>query len=239
MPHDVFISYASGDKLVADQLCATLESRHIRCWIAPRDVLVGAAYGECIVDAIHDCRIMILVFSAKANASQHIPKEIERAVSTGVTVIPVRIEDVRPGKSLDYFMANVHWHDAFPPPRERYFESLAENVNARLSRGSPAARAVIEPPVPAPFPTIAPAPPKQAPGTKWKAAAGVLSALVVLLMTLFLWRVLIHPKVAEQPNPSIHSPSQTNAALPRPESVGSPTGTNEVAATPAEPDAPP
>lgn len=40
--HDVFISYAAADKPVADAACATLESRKIRCWIAPRDVVPGA-----------------------------------------------------------------------------------------------------------------------------------------------------------------------------------------------------
>ncbi len=42
---------------------------------------------------------MVLVFSSRANLSGHIPKEIERAVSQGVTVMPLRIEDVAAGQS--------------------------------------------------------------------------------------------------------------------------------------------
>jgi hypothetical protein len=53
-------------------------------------VLPGIHYGEAIIDAIYECRIMVLVFSAKANASPHIPKEIECAASQGVTVMPLR-----------------------------------------------------------------------------------------------------------------------------------------------------
>jgi len=34
MAHDVFISYATQDKTTADALCATLEGRGVRCWIA-------------------------------------------------------------------------------------------------------------------------------------------------------------------------------------------------------------
>ncbi len=60
-----------------------------------------------IFDAIHEFRIMALVSSSKANLSPHIPKEIERAVSQGVTVMLLRIEDVAPGKSLDYFIGGV------------------------------------------------------------------------------------------------------------------------------------
>lgn len=134
MAHDVFVSYASGDKTVADAVCATLESHGIRVWIAPRDVLPGIHYGEAIIDAIHECRIMVLVFSSKANLSGHIPKEIERAVSQGITVMPLRIENVAPAKSLDYFIGSVHWLDALTPPLEVHLQRLAANVKTLLSR---------------------------------------------------------------------------------------------------------
>ena len=51
MAHDVLISYSSHDKLQADAICNRLESRGIRCWIAPRDVGLGE-YAENIVEAI-------------------------------------------------------------------------------------------------------------------------------------------------------------------------------------------
>jgi hypothetical protein len=135
MAHDVFVSYASGDKSVADAVCATLESHGIRVWIAPRDVLPGMHYGEAIIDAIHESRIMVLVFSSKANLSGHIPKEIERAVSQGITVMPLRIENVAPAKSLDYFIGSIHWLDALTPPLEVHLQRLAANVQTLLSRG--------------------------------------------------------------------------------------------------------
>lgn len=40
--HDVFISYSSKDKPVADATVAVLEANGIRCWIAPRDIRPGA-----------------------------------------------------------------------------------------------------------------------------------------------------------------------------------------------------
>jgi hypothetical protein len=126
--HDVFISYSSKDKTTADAVCARLESRGARCWIAPRDVQPGAPYGEAIIDAIRRSRVMVLVLSANANTSKHIPKEIERAMSAGVTILPFRIEDVVPGKSLDLFIGSVHWLDALTPPLDRHLDRLAESV---------------------------------------------------------------------------------------------------------------
>lgn len=38
---DVFISYSSKDKSVADAVCHVLEENKIACWISPRDVIAG------------------------------------------------------------------------------------------------------------------------------------------------------------------------------------------------------
>lgn len=132
MAHDVFISYSSKDKVTADAVCARLEGRGIRCWIAPRDVQPGMQYGEEIIDAIHGSRVMVLVLSANANASPHIPKEVERAVSNGVAIIPLRVENVTPAKSLDYFISSVHWLDAVAPPLESHLDSLAATILTML-----------------------------------------------------------------------------------------------------------
>jgi hypothetical protein len=59
MAHDVFLSYSSKDKPVADATCAVLEGRGIRCWMAPRDITPGADWGESIIDAIQGARAMV------------------------------------------------------------------------------------------------------------------------------------------------------------------------------------
>jgi hypothetical protein len=69
MAHDVFISYATDDRQVAEKVCVALEGDGIKCWIAPRDVPVGADYEEAIVDGIASSRILVLVLSSHSNAS--------------------------------------------------------------------------------------------------------------------------------------------------------------------------
>jgi len=133
--HDVFVSYASDDKPTADAVCASLEARGIRAWIAPRDILPGSDWSEAIIDAIENARVMVLVFSARANASRQIIREVERAVSKGLTIIPLRIEDVVPGRNLEYFLGTPHWLDAMSPPLERHLTYLCETVEFLLERG--------------------------------------------------------------------------------------------------------
>jgi hypothetical protein len=133
MAHQVFISYGHDDKLVADAACARLEARGIRCWIAPRDVLPGQSYGEAINTAIHGSRAMVLVFSSKANLSEHVGKEVERAVSNSIPVVPLRIENVAPTGALEYFIGSVHWLDALTPPIEQHLEYLADSIQRLLN----------------------------------------------------------------------------------------------------------
>jgi hypothetical protein len=174
MAHDIFISYSSKDKPVADAVCARLESRAIRCWIAPRDVPPGANYGGAIIDAIQGSRVMVLVLSASANVSPHIPNEIERAVSYGVAILPFRIEDVKPAKSLDLFIGSVHWLDALTPPLERHLDRLADSASKLLSDRTH--------PDPPPPPIPSPIPPPVPPANWYKPAAiagAILAALVL------------------------------------------------------------
>ena len=126
MQFDVFISYSSHDKSIADATCAALESAGIRCWIAPRDILPGADWGAAIMDALDTCRAMVLIFSSHANASPQIRREVERVVGRGIPIIPVRIEETTPTKALAYFMGPVHWLDAMTPPLEQHLRRLAE-----------------------------------------------------------------------------------------------------------------
>lgn len=128
MAHDVFVSYSVKDKAFADGLCATLEHKKIRCWVAPRDVLPGQNYAEALIAAVNTCRVMVLIFSSNSNDSQHMSDEVEKAVDKGIPIIPVRIENVVPTKTMENFLSSPHWLDAFTPPMEGQIEKLAETI---------------------------------------------------------------------------------------------------------------
>lgn len=134
MAHDVFISYCAEDKPTADAVCATLEAQSIRCWIAPRDILPGVDWGEAIIDAINDSHALVLVFTSKANNSPQIKREVERAVNRAIPIIPVRVEDALPSKSLEYFISTPHWLDALTPPLEQHLLRLAETLKLLMVR---------------------------------------------------------------------------------------------------------
>ncbi len=102
--------------------------------MAPRDILPGIECAEGIIEGINRSRVMVLVFSAYANASPQIHREVERAVHKGLPIIPVRIEDIFPPRALEYFLSSPHWLDALTPPVEAHIHRLADAVTTLLSR---------------------------------------------------------------------------------------------------------
>jgi hypothetical protein len=135
MAHDVFVSYSSKDKPVADAIVAGLESRGIRCWFAPRDVTPGTSWGGAIIGAIEGSRIMIVILSGNSNQSRQVIREVERAVANDVVIIPFRIEKIDPTGAMAYFLSTEHWLDALTPPLEEHIEKLGSTVQLFLTEG--------------------------------------------------------------------------------------------------------
>jgi Tol biopolymer transport system component len=145
MAHTVFICHASNDKQVADAACAALEAQRIPCWIAPRDILAGEEYQESIVDALSESQIVLLIFSAHANDSPQVRREIERAVTKGKIVVPFRIEDVMPSRAMEFALGNTHWLDALTPPLEHHLTELCHAISRLLQKHKEAEPPLLQP----------------------------------------------------------------------------------------------
>ena len=129
----VFISHASQDHVVAEEICRLLEEDGIRCWIAPRNVDPGHDYAEQILAGIASTRVMVLLLSSHANASGFVKSEVERAISKGKVVIPLRIEEVQPSGSLELFVSRSQWIDAWAPPLHSRVHVLAAAIRGLLA----------------------------------------------------------------------------------------------------------
>ncbi|MGA3068130.1 MAG: toll/interleukin-1 receptor domain-containing protein, partial [Tepidisphaeraceae bacterium] len=199
MAHDVFISYSTKDKPIADAVCATLESTGVRCWVAPRDIQPGADWGEAIVDAIAQSRLFILIFSRHANESPQVKRELQHGFDSGVVVIPFRIEDILPSKSLDYYLGSVHWLDALSTPLESHLQTLAAKTKGLLQGSKREQDPPPLPPVPPHIPHTAdpPAPPPIVPPPRksspaiWIALAGI--AVIGVIAIFLIYRLTNHP----------------------------------------------
>jgi TolB-like protein/Tfp pilus assembly protein PilF len=132
----VFLSYASHDTEIANTVCRELESRGIRCWIAPRDVAPGALYADAIVRAINESKVLLIVLSQSAVASSHVGRELERAASKGKQIIALRIDTAPLSPELEYFLSNSQWIDVAALGMSAALTKLADAVG-RDSTASP------------------------------------------------------------------------------------------------------
>jgi hypothetical protein len=134
MAQEVFVAFAAADRRVADAVVAHLELSGIRCWIAHRDIAAGVGWAMAIIEAIADSQVAVLILSSHANESPQLHREVERAVSNGIPLIPFRIEQVDPSPGLGYFIGSTHWLDAISPPLELHLDSLVRVVGTLVRR---------------------------------------------------------------------------------------------------------
>lgn len=124
-PYYVFISYCPENQREADVLCRALEASRIPCWLASRDILPGVEAGEATNEALDASRIVVLLLSDQANQSPGVSRQIDRAAHKRRTIITFRLQNVLPRGSMEYYLSNTHWFDAFEGRVEEHAATLA------------------------------------------------------------------------------------------------------------------
>lgn len=130
MPHDVFISYSSKDRVIADAIVSNFEKNGIRCWYAPRDIGPGDDWGKAITKAIDASSVFLLIFSGNANSSKHVLDELYYCLAEEKIVIPFRVENLNPSGAMRLHLSSLHWLDAYAPSWEAHIDRLFETVSA-------------------------------------------------------------------------------------------------------------
>lgn len=128
----VFISYASQDAAVANNLCEALERAGLPCWLAPRNVRPGDFYADAIVQAINACPALVLVLSQSSVGSEHVLREVERASAKRRPVVAFRIDITPLPPGLEYFLSASQWIDVSGGPSERGYPKLVESLRGRV-----------------------------------------------------------------------------------------------------------
>ncbi len=206
LEYSAFISYASENREKAEAICASLEQRGRICWIALRDIRAGREYGDEIILGLERSAALILVLSEAANTSVFVLREVERAVSKDINVVPVRIEEVIPSPGLELFISGTHWLDVWQGDwdthMDRLVRDLGESPPGTATVGASTRRSV--------------APPRSL--SRMYVAAGL--ALGVALSAVAVWSF-----ARQTPSVSPHVDPVGQAADPGPSTIQGPTTT--------------
>jgi len=182
MNHDVFISYSTKNKVIADALCHYLEEQQIRCWIAPRDIPPGMTYANQIDSAIINCKVFVILYSKDSATSKWCPSEVDIAVNENKVIIPFRIDSHPLQKEMRLYLGSLHWIDACPNP-EMLFGNLCNSIRAILNQdeSAPAGAAASPSPAPSAKQASVSAPPEKKAGKSWKLYLALVPVLLIVL----------------------------------------------------------
>jgi len=96
MRYDVFVSFASKDIKAAKQVKEHLDSESLKCFFGSELSDEGGVCPEHIISAMKNSEILLVLFSSDASKSYNILRDILLADNKGLTLLPVRIQDVTP-----------------------------------------------------------------------------------------------------------------------------------------------
>jgi len=104
---DVFISYSRTDTAYASELAELLQSAGLSCWIDQQGIEVATSWSREIVQAIDQCRAMVVLLSHASNNSTNVHKEVALASEKKKKILPLDIEPVQLSEDLQYHLAGV------------------------------------------------------------------------------------------------------------------------------------
>lgn len=102
---DAFISYSTQNMEAAQEVCRCLEQSGSACWISPRDILPGSHWAASITQAIRNARVLVLMFSASANDSAQVLREVDLAVECRIPILTVMLEQVKISDAFSYYLS--------------------------------------------------------------------------------------------------------------------------------------
>jgi hypothetical protein len=128
---DVFISYKREDRPFAERLSIVLEQLGFEVWW-DFDLLSGDRYRSVIRKVIDECKVAVVLWSARAVQSDFVMDEAEYAKAQG-KLCPARIDDV----ALPFGFGSLHTDDLSAWDSELFdpqFQNLVRSIEGRVGR---------------------------------------------------------------------------------------------------------
>ena len=106
-PADVFISYSREDKEKVLELTAKLRAAGVPLWIDVGGIDGARMWGEEIVNALDNAKVLLLMVSESSVRSHNVAKEVVLASERKGRILPVHLEPTQIPPSLKYPLAGI------------------------------------------------------------------------------------------------------------------------------------
>ena len=132
MGAEVFISYSSLDRDLVMPVVQSLRDNGISVWVDEGNIHAADLWSEQIVQAIADCRVMVVLLSQNSADSHNVVKEVMLASEQKKALLPVYLEPADIPAKLQYQLAGIQHLELYGNNNENV---LADLVNGLSKRG--------------------------------------------------------------------------------------------------------
>ena len=173
MPHDVFISYAKGDRSRAAELASILETKGLSVWW-DRDILPGRTFDDVIEEALTSARSVVVLWSAESVKSRWVRTEASAAAERDA-LVPALIEpatiplEFRRVEAADL----TNWHG---DPNDAELQQLIETLDVRIRSDAR----------PSTLPVAQPHPARSPHDRRWPAWVAIVAAFIAGAALVYL-----------------------------------------------------
>ena len=121
---DVMVSYSSKNRNEVLRWVQRLRSAGVAVWIDQGGIDGAQRWGEEIVNAIDACKTVLLMISRTSMESENIMKEVSLAWESGKKFLPLRLEEAKIPKSMQYQLAGIQHINLYEGDPEEKFLSV-------------------------------------------------------------------------------------------------------------------
>jgi TolB-like protein/Flp pilus assembly protein TadD len=144
-PCDVFVSYSREDQDRVFELAGKLRAAGVALWIDQGSLDAAAMWGQQIVEALDDAKVMLLMITPAAVRSDNVAKEVTLISERRGHILPVHLEHTVIPPALKYPLAGIQHIELFSgDPEEKLQTVLKSLVRLGVSLRQPGERRAAE-----------------------------------------------------------------------------------------------
>jgi len=140
MAEEIFISYARKDQERAEPLVSMLEEGGFSVWMDKGNIEAARLWSEQIVQAIKECRTLILLVSRNSLDSDNVLKEVMLASESKKKILPVYLEPCDLPDRFRYQLAGIQHIEFYDLDSTRVREKICTSLKSE-TEGFGASRA--------------------------------------------------------------------------------------------------
>ena len=110
---EVFVSYSSQDFEEVHGIVQRLRGVGVSVWMDEGGIGAAALWSEAIVEAINDCKVLIMMVSGHSTGSPNVVKEVMLASESGKVILPVYLEEAEIPSRLKYQLTGIQHLETF------------------------------------------------------------------------------------------------------------------------------